>query len=119
MNILVFMRTPHTCHCLASLHITPVSCRPRPGRCLIYSVGVGGEFSWDYAMKRFNCSVLAFDMTMMNWTNIQLATGFHFLDLGLADVDNDVSGSSFFLFLNVFTVSSFFLLVFTIFSSPV
>ncbi|XP_063858009.1 uncharacterized protein LOC135099552 [Scylla paramamosain] len=63
--------------------------RPRPGHCLIYSVGVGGELSWDYAMKNFNCSVLAFDMTMVNWTNIQLGTGLHFLDLGLADFDSD------------------------------
>ncbi|MPC70118.1 hypothetical protein E2C01_064356 [Portunus trituberculatus] len=40
-------------------------------------------------MKNFNCSVLAFDMTMMNWTNIQLGTGLHFLDLGLADTNSD------------------------------
>lgn len=42
-------------------------------------------------MNRFNCSVFAFDMTLMSWTNTQLKSGLHFLDIGLADFNSDVS----------------------------
>lgn len=59
---------------------------------MVYSFGVGGEISWDNAMRVFNCSVYAFDMTLMSWRNSILAENFHFLDIGLSKFDSDVSG---------------------------
>ncbi|XP_050701116.1 uncharacterized protein LOC126987803 [Eriocheir sinensis] len=63
--------------------------RPRPGQCIVYSMGVGGELSWDRAINEYNCSVYAFDMTLMKWTNAEIAPKLHFLDLGLADYHSD------------------------------
>lgn len=47
--------------------------------------------TWDRAMNKYNCSVYAFDMTLMQWTNTQIEHGLHFLDLGLANFSRDVS----------------------------
>ncbi|KAK8747209.1 hypothetical protein OTU49_016682 [Cherax quadricarinatus] len=63
--------------------------RPVPGNCLVYSFGVGGEMSWDIAMRNLNCSVFAFDMTLMGWGNSMFAEGLHFLDLGLTSFNSD------------------------------
>ncbi|XP_071539866.1 uncharacterized protein [Panulirus ornatus] len=63
--------------------------RPVPGACLVYAVGVGGEVSWDKAMKVLNCSVFAFDMTLVNWGNTMLSEGLHFLDVGLHKFNSD------------------------------
>ncbi|XP_045609433.1 uncharacterized protein [Procambarus clarkii] len=62
---------------------------PVPGDCLVYSFGVGGEMSWDAAMRHLNCSVFAFDMTLVGWGNNMVFEGLHFLDLGLGSFNSD------------------------------
>ncbi|KAG7160977.1 Methyltransferase-like protein 24-like 3 [Homarus americanus] len=66
--------------------------RPVPGNCLVYSFGVGNEMSFDSAMLHLNCSIFAFDMTLMNSSNSMIAEGLHFLDLGIASINSDVTG---------------------------
>ena len=64
---------------------------PEPGNCIIYSFGVGEEMTFDQKMAAYNCSIYAFDMTLVNKTSRVLQHGLHLVLVGLNNENFDVS----------------------------
>ncbi|KAK7076695.1 hypothetical protein SK128_000477 [Halocaridina rubra] len=60
------------------------SLKPMAKDCLILSVGIGNEFSFDNAMARYGCQIYSVDFTMKNWTHFAYAPNQHFLSLGIS-----------------------------------
>lgn len=56
---------------------------PPPGRCLVYSVGINNEWSFDRAMVRYGCEVHAFDPSMTKYTRNVTEFGARFYRIGL------------------------------------
>ena len=61
---------------------------PEPGHCLVYSIGISNEWSFDDAMDQFGCQVYAFDPSM-GVKSHNRSSRVHFYDLGLGSEDTD------------------------------
>ena len=61
---------------------------PEPGKCLIYSVGISNEWTFDDVMDDFGCHVFAFDPSMGVKSHNRSAR-VHFYNLGLGSEDTD------------------------------
>ncbi|XP_046637703.1 probable methyltransferase-like protein 24 [Daphnia pulicaria] len=59
---------------------------PQPGNCLIYSFGIGGEWSFDEQMERYGCQVYAFDPSM-GLDQHDHSPAIHFYNWGLSNRD--------------------------------
>ncbi|KAK3891506.1 hypothetical protein Pcinc_004596 [Petrolisthes cinctipes] len=55
---------------------------PDPKDCLVYSFGIGNEWSFDDAMDKYGCQVYSFDPTM-NRPNFKRGSNIYFKNLGL------------------------------------
>ena len=64
---------------------------PVPGNCIVYSFGIGNEMTFDNKIVNYNCSLYAFDMTLVNERNGILRDNMHQVLLGLRDENFDVS----------------------------
>ncbi|KAK3888326.1 hypothetical protein Pcinc_007616 [Petrolisthes cinctipes] len=58
------------------------SLAPDPKDCLVYSFGIGNEWSFDDAMDKYGCQVYSFDPTM-NRPNFKRGSNIYFKNLGL------------------------------------
>ncbi len=61
---------------------------PLPTSCLVYSFGIGNEWSFDEAMELYGCDVFSFDPTM-NISNYNRTEYIHFFQMALDSVDRD------------------------------
>jgi hypothetical protein len=59
---------------------------PQSGDCLVYSFGIGGEWSFDEHMERYGCQVFAFDPSM-GMDQHDHSKGIHFYNWGLSNRD--------------------------------
>ena len=59
---------------------------PQPGNCLIYSFGIGGEWSFDEQMERYGCQVYAID-PLMGLDQHDHSPAIHFYNWGLSNRD--------------------------------
>ena len=69
-----------------SVCIKPVEVAPPAGECLVYSVGINGEWSFDEAMESYGCQVYAFDPSMTVGDHDHTAA-IHFYNLGFSSRD--------------------------------
>lgn len=61
---------------------------PQPGRCLIYSIGINNEWSFDDAMEQYGCEIFAFDPSMKDSPKqFNRTAKIHFYQLGLGERD--------------------------------
>ncbi|XP_037089644.1 methyltransferase-like protein 24 [Pollicipes pollicipes] len=56
---------------------------PPPGNCLVYSLGISNEWSFDRAITRYGCQVYAFDPSMTKYTRNTTEFGARFYKIGL------------------------------------
>ncbi|XP_076055305.1 uncharacterized protein LOC143033706 [Oratosquilla oratoria] len=63
---------------------------PTPLDCLVLSVGIGNDFSFDKAAARYGCRVISLDHTMPNWTHTAYGPRSHFLNGGLGVNDTSI-----------------------------
>ncbi|XP_028397120.1 uncharacterized protein LOC114520958 isoform X3 [Dendronephthya gigantea] len=59
-----------------------------PGSCIVYSIGINNEWSFDDSIAKFGCRVYAFDPTM-NKGDHNRSQLIQFFNLGLADHDSE------------------------------
>ncbi|CAH3194113.1 unnamed protein product [Porites evermanni] len=59
-----------------------------PGSCVVYSFGIGNDFSFDEKMATYGCNVFSFDPTM-DKEDHRHSPGVMFYNLGLSDVDQE------------------------------
>lgn len=64
--------------------------RPIPGSCLVYSYGIGDDFSFDDDMANYGCEVHSFDPTMFESKDYARSTHVHFHPRGLGGSDRQV-----------------------------
>ena len=57
---------------------------PNPVKCLVYSIGISNEWSFDDLMEKYGCEVYAFDPSMSQGNHNRSAK-IHFYKLGLGD----------------------------------
>ena len=65
-------------------------------RCLVYSIGINDNWSFDEAMERHGCEIFAFDPSI-NKSNHKHSAHIYFYNLGLADRDKVDSKSGWML----------------------
>jgi len=61
--------------------------------CIVYSVGINGDWSFDEAMAEYGCRVFSFDPSM-NETDHDHSRFVHFFNLGLSDRDHIIDGDA-------------------------
>ncbi len=69
-----------------SVCISPVELAPPADKCLVYSVGINDEWSFDDAMADYGCQVYSFDPTMTTGDHNH-SSSVHFYNLGLSSRD--------------------------------
>jgi len=68
--------------------IQPQSVAPPPGSCIVYSIGINNEWSFDDTMEKYGCTVYAFDPSMKNAEDqFNRSSGIHFYKIGLGARD--------------------------------
>ena len=68
--------------------IQPPSVAPPPGSCIVYSIGINNEWSFDDIMEKYGCTVYAFDPSMKNAEDqFNRSSGIHFYKIGLGARD--------------------------------
>lgn len=61
---------------------------PQPGRCIVYSFGSNGEWSFDEAMEKYGCRILVFDPTTDSWNHKHSKNvWFYALGIGTRDIE--------------------------------
>ncbi|XP_031550099.1 methyltransferase-like protein 24 [Actinia tenebrosa] len=63
-----------------------------PGSCIVYSFGIGRDFSFDDGMASHGCHVFSFDPTI-GQQNHKRPSGVEFFSIGLSDFDQEGSGN--------------------------
>ena len=61
--------------------------------CIVYSVGINGDWSFDEAMAEYGCRVFSFDPSM-NVTDHDHSRFVHFFNLGLSDRDHVIDADA-------------------------
>jgi len=75
--------------------IQPPSVAPPSGSCIVYSIGINNEWSFDDAMEQYGCTVYAFDPSMNDAKDqFNRSSKIHFYKIGLGALDetNDSRG---------------------------
>jgi len=73
--------------------IQPKSVAPPPGSCIVYSIGINNEWSFDDAMEKYGCTVYAFDPSMKDAKDqFNRSSGIHFYKIGLG-AQNETTNS--------------------------
>jgi len=68
--------------------IQPPSVAPPSGSCIVYSIGINNEWSFDDAMEKYGCTVYAFDPSMNNTQDqFNRSSRIHFFKIGLGAQD--------------------------------
>lgn len=58
------MRNPSGMKRQKALCLDPLELTPQPGHCLVYSIGINNEWTFEDAMGKYGCQVYAFDPSM-------------------------------------------------------
>jgi len=70
--------------------LLPASVAPPPGSCIVYSIGINNEWSFDDAMENFGCTIYAFDPSMSDAEDqFDRSSSIHFRKIGLAALDQN------------------------------
>jgi len=74
--------------------IQPEPVAPPPGSCLVYSIGINNEWSFDDTMEQYGCTVYAFDPSMEDAKDqFNRSSAIHFYKIGLGAEDDTNSSS--------------------------
>ena len=75
----------------SSLQLKDIQKNKKRTGCIVYSVGINGDWSFDEAMAEYGCRVFSFDPSM-NVTDHDHSRFVHFFNLGLSDRDHVIDG---------------------------
>jgi len=74
--------------------LQPISVAPPPNSCIIYSIGINNEWSFDDAMERYGCNIFAFDPSMKDAQDqFNRSSGIHFYKIGLGVRDETINST--------------------------
>jgi len=91
----IMMKNPSGLDGQKAVCILPTSIAPPPGSCIVYSIGINNEWSFDDAMEQYGCIVYAFDPSMNDAKDLfNRSSKIHFYKIGLSvrDETNNSQG---------------------------
>jgi len=82
------MKNPSGLDGQKAICIQPPSVAPPPDSCIVYSIGINNEWSFDDTMEQYGCTVFAFDPSMHDAQDqFNRSSKIHFYKIGLSARD--------------------------------